>query len=837
MAAAGHLAVAHRLLHHPEMEQGIPVVESLRARPEIQVAAAYLGGAWLFYDVAQLVVFVLDLPDLVLRVVLGFLGAGAILALLTGRWLRLTIREVRQGRPDPGADIGGVPDFLEPILIRAASAVSGRTTLIASGTSTVAFLLLFFFLWTSWAEAHERQVSDPRITVAVFPFGQAGGQVGTLEQTGAGASAVTGGLGAGVADLLSATVDGTPGIRVVDPASFWSLLGRDAGGGPSPPDPDEARRISGEVGADHFVVGDLLLSGSRVEMAARVEAVDASAGDGGAAIRLSAHEDSLGSTVDRLAVQVIAAVWDRGQLPDVPDIDRSATGSPQALRAYLEAKGAMRRGRLAEAREAVERAVALDSTFALAHLAHFTVESWVQFARGQPLTGLRPILDRASRHSDRLTPRNRMRIDAHRAVDETDGVGAAFLFERILSTDSLDVDALSGLAFTYLTLGWQLDRDTEDIAEAYRRVIRVDSTNVEAMTTLARLALLRADPVEAGRWVSRLSRVDSAGAYARGALGSYQILTADPPAVDSLLAAWAGEEVGAALTVARDLRVLRPNLAERFMTELRADSMPVYHQRVGEGARAQIWMARGRLSGVDSLLAVGELEGLRTVLAGYHVAAALAGVGDPEEAGRSAEVLAASTPLDSLEAHLETREAWVTGWGVGAYHATFGDTTEARRWQEAIAALAPGATTVPEWPSALAADLEARFAARRGDPDAAERWASRAYDLWSVHAFTALEYHPEPAIRFHLAELRRARGAADPALRLYLSLCPPYTWMGFYSARSLLEAANLFEARRDDAEAEDRYRMAIRFWEGGDEEVVGPWLEEARAGLERLTGG
>lgn len=816
------------------MDQGVSVVGSLRERPEIQVAAAYLGGAWLFYDVAELVVFVLELPDVVLRLLLALLAAGAILALLTGRWLRLTLQELRSGRPDPDEDIGGVPDFLEPILIRAASAVSGKTTIIATALSTVAFILLFLALWTSWAEAHVRQVpDDPRITVVVFPFGPAG--TGDVVSD---AEAEAAELGAGLADLLSATIDGTPGVRVVDPGSFWPSLESRASGGVMAPGVDDARRISEELGADHFVVGDLLSFGSRLEIGVRVEEVDTMReGTQSVPVRLSAHEDSLGPALDRLAVQIIAAVWDRGQLPTVPEIDRSATRSPAALRAYLEAKGAMRRGRLPEAREAVERAVALDSTFALAHLERFNIESWAQFQRGQPLSGLRLILDRASRHAERLTPRNRMRIDAHRAVDETDGVTAAFLFERILSTDSLDVDALEGLAFTYLTLGWQLGRDAEDIARAYRRVIRADSTNVEAMATLARLALWRDDSGEMGRWVSRLVRADSTGPYGRGAVGSYEIVTADPGSVDSTLAAWAHEEVSTVITVLRDLRTYRPDLAERYLTHLMADTMPTYHQRMGAGARAQLWMARGRLSGVDSVMAGGGLEGLRVVLSGYHVAAALAGVGDPGAAERAAETLATYTPRESLEASMRTREVWSSAWTVGAYHATLGDTIEARRWRDAIAGLPVGESTVPEWPAALAADLEARIAARRGDVEAAERRAGDAYRLWTVHSFTAVEHHPEPAIRFHLAELRRARDATDSALSLYRSLCPPYTWLGFYTARSALEAAQLLETGGEYEEARHYYEMAVRFWEGGDREIVGELLGEARAGLQRLGDG
>ncbi|NIP58058.1 MAG: hypothetical protein GWM92_07365, partial [Gemmatimonadetes bacterium] len=554
-------------------------------------------------------------------------------------------------------------------------------------------------------------------------------------------------------------------------------------------------------------------------------------------LRISAHEDSLGPALERLAVQVVSAVWQREQLPTVPEIDRSATQSAEALKAYLEAKGALRQGRIDAARQAVERAVALDSTFALAHLERFLIQARILSARGRPLTGLRPMIERAARHAGRLTPRNRMRIDAHRALDATDGRRAAFLFERILAIDSLDVDALEGLAFTYLTLGWQIEADAGDVERAHRRVLRADSANTEALATLARLAWWRDELGAAGAWVERLGQEDSLTAHARGTRAAHQILTARESGVDPLLRRWAGEEVGVVTAVLRDLRTVRPGLAEGFLDALSADSMPTYHRRLARGGRAQLWFARGRLAAVDSLLEAGELETLRTPLAVFHVAAALAGVGDREAAARSARALPARTPLDSLEAHLETRDVWRTAWAVGAYHAAFGDTVLARRWRDAVAELPPGeTTTVPEWPSALASDLEARLAVRRGDAEAADRWSLRAHERWSVHGSTSLEHHPEPAIRFHRAQVLRDRGATGRARALYRSLCPPHTWMGFYTARSWLELAKLQEAAGETAEAALNYRAAARMWEAGDEVVVGRWLDEARAGVERSTG-
>lgn len=800
-------------------DQAAGLLAALRELPEVQVAVAYLGGAWLAYQVADLLVFALDIPEVVLRAFLGLLAVGAVLAALLGRWLKLTLVAVRRGLLEAERDIRGVPDLLEPLLIRAAGTVSRRTTVLALAGASVAFCVLFIFLFSTWVAAHERQVVDDRITLVVFPFGASGRE--------------TEGLGPGVAELLSATLDGTPGLRVVDPSSLWRNLPLD-GNAPRAPALEVALALGREAGARRLVVGSLISTGSRLEISAGVHDLQQPDAEG-VPLRVSAHQDSLGTAVEGLAIDVVATVWQREQLPTVPSLDRSITRSADALKAYLEAMGALRQGRLEVARESAERAVAIDSTFALAHLTRLAVETDILFAQAMPFTGLRPIVEAAARHSMRLTPRNRMRIDAYRALDATDGATAAFLFERILSIDSLDVDALAGLASTYLVSGWQLEAAPEEVSARYRRLLRADPRNTGALATLARIDLWRGDLDGAAAWVGTLADADSLGAYARGTVGSYQILSAPEQSTDSLLSAWARQDVAVALTVLRDLRVARPDLAERFVDNLSADSMPTFHRRIGQGARPQIWMARGRLSGVDSVLATGTLETLRRELAVFRVTAAMAGVADSASAAQAAADLAAATPLASLADRPQSEAAWSPAWAIGAYHAVFGDTTEARRWGNALGALPPGDADVREWPSSLFADIQARLAMRRGDLAAAEEWARRAYDLWTVHGFNVLESHPEPAMRFHLASVLSALGETGPAEWLYRSLCPPHTWMGFYSARASHELGGLLEAQGRSEEARSAYQAAARLWEGGDAGVVGSWLLAAREGVTRLT--
>ncbi|MGD2216818.1 MAG: hypothetical protein PVJ64_08675 [Gemmatimonadales bacterium] len=791
----------------------------LRRRRDVQCLTLYLGAAWILYESVALTVDIFEFPILVARVTAIVLAVGAFASIPLARWYELTARAVDRKTGEDLVDVPGVPDVLEPALASGYRKVGRRSIMLAAAGSAVLFPGFFFVLWNAWAEGHAEVAPDPRVSVAVFPFRTSGTEAGVA--------------GEGIADLLVVTLDGTPGVRVMDPAGFWRPLRPERGAPARAPELDEAKRLSRGAPARRFVTGTVISGATTIDLIARV--YDTESGAALASLRSSANTDDLATAVDRLAVDLVTSIWEREQLPTVPEIDRLATDNADALKAYLEAKSLARRGQFAPAQAAIERAVALDSTFALAHLEHFNIRSWLLYLNSQPFVGLREIIERAMRHRERLTPRNRLRVEANMALDDTDGAQAAFLFERILGIDSLDVEALNSLAFTYLRDGWQIEKSTDEILAAYERALRVDPGAVTARLTRAWIALWTEDTAAARRHYDALEATDSS-AVVRGRVGAYRALVAPPTARDSILRALAAQPIPIATTALRDLRQVRPALAERFCDELTTDSMPSFHQRVGSGARTQLWLAEGRQAAVDSLVTAGELDRIRPVVNRFFVASHLTGIGDPTAVARSVAELAAFAPAESLAAYLDTKPAvWATAWAVGAHHAAFGDTAEARVWQRAIAEL-PTGDTWWDWTGSLSADIEARLAMRRGDLDTALDEAQRAYDLWTIHSNYVGEADPEPAMRFHLAEVLAARGDTDRAAWLFRSFNPPYTWIGFYTARASLEVGLIEEARRNYDEAVRFYLMAARLWERGEPEVVGPWLARAEDGLRRLSG-
>jgi hypothetical protein len=202
---------------------------------------------------------------------------------------------------------------------------------------------------------------------------------------------------------------------------------------------------------------------------------------------------------------------------------------------------------------------------------------------------------------------------------------------------------------------------------------------------------------------------------------------------------------------------------------------------------------------------------------------------DDSAAKHAVDALALAMSFGSGRALPDTQPAWQDAWLIAAWHAMYGDTTLARRWYAQLGTL-PAADSPRDYAAALRDDLDSRLAARRGDLNAALRYARRAFSLWYDHTYNQRELGPEPAMRFHLAALLRATQRTDSAAALFRSLVPPATWLGFYTARAALELGEIAADHGDRRTAERELLRALRLWERGDS-VVAPLRERARARL------
>lgn len=694
---------------------------------------------------------------------------------------------------------------------------------VGAAVAAVAAGLLVVLGGTMVWPGTEVRASEEPASLVIFPF----------RGTGPGSAD----LGTGVADLLSVAVDGTVGVRVADPTHLWRSLRSDDDDRLRTPELSEALEIARRASARSVVLGSVASTGGSLVVSARVYNPD---GDLRVSLRSSVPADSLGAAINRLALDLVAEVWERDSLPNVPVIESFATTHVDALKAYLEAKRLVRQGRYPEAEQVITQALQIDSTFALAQLEHFSIRSWIQFQRAAPYTGLTEIIERAMRFRDRLTPRNRLRVEAGWALDQTDGVAAATAFERILELDSLDVEARRGLAYTYLGYGWQLDKNLDDVIGAYEHALRLDSGEINTMATLLRLRTWTHDETTLADQVDRLAarareQIETLGVpnnYVTGAIGSVRALVSSAGARDSILDSLAGAPIPTVTTVLRDLRAARPAVAEQFLDALTENERPVFHQRVGQGARLQLWLGEGRVAAVDSVVRVGGAEAVRSVLNGAIVAADLAGVGNAAATARALEEMRRGGP----EARMPNARAgelnWAEVWAVAAYQAARGDTSRAREWSAVLEAH-PAGDLDWDWIGAMQHDIEARIAVRRGDLARAETEARLAFTSWRIHSYTVFENHPELGMRFHLAQILQVREKDDEAVGLYRSFGPPHSWAGFYTARASYELGTIAEAAGNPQEASFRYGQALGLWERGGADVD-TWRRAALDGLRRV---
>lgn len=659
---------------------------------------------------------------------------------------------------------------------------------------------------------------DRRLSVAVFPFRAAGAADQWMEA---------------LPDLLATTLDGTPDVRVADPWSLWRELRASRDQPAQSPDPIEAARLAERAGAARFVLGAVTQNGPRLDLTLRV--YQTGRADPVRTVAIAGSSDSLPGLVQRAAVAVLEALGASGLAGTRGET--YATHSADAVKAYLVAREAMRRGLVDSADAAINRAIALDSNFALALVAAAGIKSWKQFSSGQPYSGLLPLAERAVRVSDSLGERERLRARAMLASLQTDGRTVAEALGRLLEIDSTDLQALDLLGHSHLVYGWQYGRGEVDARDLADQALRYDPGHVPALGRRAYLAAFAEDTADIRRQIALLRRADTTNGLVRGAILSLRTLDASDAVFESLLDTIVAAPVPEWFSTLRSLRSYDPPRAERLLTRLRASVGPGFPLRAAVGGSVQLALAEGRLREMDSTGAAGAFKafpGLQEQVHLFVVASAISGVSDSAATQRALDALTAFVPVDSAAAYINTRPVWWAGWALGAYHAMFGDSAVTARWRAALATLPPGGTS-RDYRGALQADFDSRLAARRGDLRHALMLAERAYDLWTIHANNTFESQPEPAMRFHIGILLRATGRPDSAAALFRSLVPPTTWMGFYTARASLELAEVAEQRGDRARAARHYAMALALWVRGGPEVA-TWRDRAAGGLRRAVG-
>jgi len=290
-------------------------------------------------------------------------------------------------------------------------------------------------------------------------------------------------LSEGIIDLISTRTADIQALRVVDPRQMVGLVRK---ADVDVFDPESATAIARRLGAGRFVTGTILESGERVEIAALLyDVANPTPREFGA----SGTGEDLFAIVDALVAELLTLTLGSGSGPE-RDLAARTTTSLVALKAFLEGERSMRAGRYREAAEAYDRAVAEDSTFALAHLRKSLAADWTDGA------DIRASAETAYRLADQLPQAERDLAHAIRLRRNGRSAEAVQIFRSILHRRPDDVEALVQLGEALFHEGPRTGHSVMESMEPLRRAAEIEPTNLVAHIHLARLYAL-ADSIDA----------------------------------------------------------------------------------------------------------------------------------------------------------------------------------------------------------------------------------------------------------------------------------------------------------------------------------------------------
>jgi hypothetical protein len=555
--------------------------------------------------------------------------------------------------------------------------------------------------------------------------------------------------GEDVATIIGHSLDAVGPIQWIE---GWQLLGPEERADVSRLSHEEALRIARRQGCAHFVRGVMAVSGDSalVTLELRSTASDT--------LVRSASAGGLLVEAWRIGIRAL-----NGLLPalipgDTRDLgDEWRERDPNAVASFLAGESSYRRARFEEALAHFERAVALDSAFALAAVRGAQAATWYHGA-----TDADRLIDLALTHAERLAAKHRLFAEGLDAFIEGRADDAVAALRAAINTapDFALAHGLLGEVYTHLIPS---DPYPDSLAEAaFLDARRLDPAAVPPLFHLSEVALRRGDRGWATRLVDSLVAAEPDSAIVGSILLMRDCVLRGEGAVDGRLAAQTIPqeviEAGKSLAVGASQQACAKVM---FRAILEADTA---RDGYGEGRRwaalvglHNMLMMEGRAGLVEPMLDSAILHGMPAA-ARLYVLDAAAGYGFE----RQADSIALAHE-QRYGPNFETQRASVWLWLLGAWDARRG------RWQrtEALAANLAGRGNAAD--SLLSRALLAHATLSRGDTaEALGRFEAlkpnappRAGMAWGLAESLGLERFVERELLRQSRQRQRARDATS----------------------------------------------------------------------------
>lgn len=640
-------------------------------------------------------------------------------------------------------------------------------------------------------------------------------------------------VGDGMGRLVTTNINGAGTMRVIDPVAVQRALDREARGGTvAGIDSAQARHIADRFSAGLVVRGQVSEAAGRLRVSADVIVRGRSTSQ----IVVDGTSDHLFELVDELTSRLVAA-WGTEKGQRLTSIAARTTHSLPALRAYLDGEREFTAGHYTMAVDDYQRAVAADSTFALAYYRLSSALIWTSMPYTQSATR------QARRFVSRLSRRDSILVEARYANSEGRPTEAEQLYHSLLADYPDEIEAWYQLGEVQYHWAGVLGRSAQFSEPAFERALALDPLHVPALVHLARLAassnrLLRLDSLRAR--LAPLS-MDPEEALELAALRSFTGEPSDDRTrVSAKLVALGAERVR------RNLPPLAATTED--LDQVLAISRALDAQRPGGGGgaidvqnqlfEAQLEMARGRWRAANTALdrVAEQAPALAAQYRGAFAAATLIPIGGDELTRVRAAV--ARTPMIAANPVLEqvidpsgglypAQRAYVLARLSARAH----DSSAALRVLEDARSPGPLAAE-PAVVAALTLQIRAELLEQAGRPnDALRLLGPRVIPIPTV--LPLLPSFRAADERFLRAELLRMAGHDAEALAAYASFPDPGGYDLVYLAPAHLRQAEMLDRRGDRAAAIAHYRRFVALWSDCDPELR-PQVDTVRRRLAEL---
>ncbi len=747
------------------------VIRRIRERKIVQWAVVYLAGGWLCLEALGFVAETFSWPVAVVRSAILLIGVG-FFAVLVLAWYH-----GEKGRQR----LGG----LELLLLAGLAAIAA-TLVAVKGRAPEA---------PDDAYVAATLPADAGLpAVAVVPFSVRGAEMEVWSE--------------GLVDLLSINLDGSA-LRAIDSRTVLARWHERTAGGREA-DLETALAVARATGARHVVLGTAVATGTQVRLAANVRELERGALEHQA--QVDGPLDSMIVLVDELSIELLRFLLQELEAEPRANLASVTTGSLAALKAFLNGEQLYRRGQYAEADQAYTRAVAADSTFALALYRLGLTRGWTEAAGTELAEG--PLA-----RADSLANLPRRELGLVRAAlavvrEDASEIDSA---RALASRYPDDPEAWYLLAELYHHEGFVSQVGWAETEAAFQRAVDLDPTWAPHYIHLVDLAFrYHADSALAADRMARYRELAPESDWNR-----YFDVLFDLSFADSTARAAALEQLAA---------------SELLDVERVSDRMT--HPRFWSVQEELLKLERRRVSGPDAL------EALRYLIQGNlyvrgRLSAALSYMNDPlafQAVGLCDLVFMEATfRLDShpFERWLTPKSAATSGAAetsdlgevmldaacrslYAAYRGREDVQRELRgRLGELAAAASAEDTSAAVFMEEMLRLVDGLAAAVAGD-------AQGAYDLLS-------EFTPRPGLDIPYttwAQILIEVGRPDEAI--------PYLVAQRSAPLPHLYLGTAYEALGRDAEARDAYEYFLSYWADADPELQ--WLvDEGRQGLMRIA--